>query len=572
MNPKLPSFQRFSEKSINFRKTKQSNPLLRIYLLPVFVILIFLILLARLFQLTIVKGSYYRFLAENNRLREIEIEAPRGKILDRKNFTLAYSTTENEKTKRIYNDAVVFAHLIGYRQLASEEDLKNDLCSTRIKLNDKIGKEGVEKIYDCQLRGKKGKKLIEVDAEGKYLKTVTLVPPTEGKSIRLSVDGELQKKAYQLIAEKKAVIVASKPQTGEILILSSSPSYDTQAFEDNNQSVIKNFLEDKNQPLFNRATRGTYPPGSTIKPLLAAAALEEKAIDEHFSIEDTGTIKVGPLTFGNWYFLQYGKTEGMIDVVKAIRRSNDIFFYKTGERLGWEKIKNWLEKFGLGKPTGVKLGEEEGLIPSSFWKEEVFHDRWYLGDTYNLSIGQGYILVTPLQLNLATAVFANGGYLCKPKLHKIDQENLPGLTQLRKIETWQVEINKTPECRPIGLSQKTLDLIRKGMKEACSPGGTGWPLFKFKVTQSVKSNSQGGPSSRKSGTQDDTQIMRVACKTGTAESHGKNKPPHAWFTVYAPADKPEIVLTVLVEEGGQGADVAAPIAREILKAYFERRE
>jgi len=569
MNPKLPPFQRFNEKSINFKKNKKSNLDVRIYFLLVVTVSIFLILIARLFQLTIVKGSYYRFLAKNNRLREIEIEAPRGKILDRKGFTLAYSTTEDEKSKRIYNDGVAFAHFIGYRQLASQEDLKNDLCSTRLKLNDKIGKEGVEKIYDCQLRGKKGKKLIEVDAEGKYLKTVTLVPPTEGKPIRLSSDGELQKKAHQLIAEKKAVIVASKPQTGEILILSSSPSYDPQAFEDNNQPVIKNFLEDKNQPLFNRVTRGTYPPGSTIKPLLAAAALEEKVIDEHFSIEDTGTIKAGPLTFGNWYFLQYGKTDGIVDLIKAIRRSNDIFFYKTGERLGREKIKTWLEKFSLGKPTGIKLGEEQGLIPSSFWKEEVFHDRWYLGDTYNLSIGQGYVLVTPLQLNLATAVFANNGYWCKPKLLKIDQENLPGLTQLRKIETWQVEINETPECHPVGLSQKTLDLVREGMKQACSPGGTGWPLFGF----SIKTATEEPPRLDTINNDRTSEVkIPVACKTGTAESHGKNKLPHAWFTVYAPADKAEIVLTVLVEEGGQGSDIAAPIAKEILKSYFERRE
>jgi penicillin-binding protein 2 len=188
------------------------------------------------------------------------------------------------------------------------------------------------------------------------------------------------------------------------------------------------------------------------------------------------------------------------------------------------------------------LGEEEGLIPSSFWKQETFADRWYLGDTYNLSIGQGYVLVTPLQLNLATAVFANGGYLCKPKLLK----------------------DEIPECKSLGLSKKTLDLIGQGMKQACSPGGTGWPLFKFKVQSSkFKVENQ---------EKVEEQEIQTACKTGTAESHDKTKLPYAWFTVFAPFEKPEIVLTVLIEEAGQGSDIAGPIAREILKSYFERKE
>lgn len=565
MNPKLPPFQRFNEKSINFKKNKGSDPVLRVYLLPIFAVIVFLILLLRLFQLTIVKGAYYRYLAENNRIREIDIEAPRGKILDRKGFMLAYSTPiksgstqSGEKTKRIYNDGEVLSHLIGYRQLASVEDLKNDLCETRLKLNDKIGQEGVEKIYDCQLRGKKGKKLVEVDIRGKYRKTITLLPPQEGKTIRLSLDLELQKKAYELIIGKKAAIVATKSQTGEILILVSSPSFNPQDFEENNQSAIKVYLEDKDKPLFNRVTKGSYPPGSTIKPVIASGALEEKVIDENSQVEDTGVITAGPATYGNWYFLQYGKTEGTVDIVKAIRRSNDIFFYKTGERLGEEKIKIWLEKFGFGKKTGIKLDEEEGLIPSSFWKQEIFSDRWYLGDTYNLSIGQGYILVTPLQLNLATAVFASGGYLCKPKLLK----------------------DEAPECKSLGLSKKTLNLIGEGMKQACSSGGTGWPLFNFSVKQTSaekparidKLNERTAAVLEASPSGTAAVKIQTACKTGTAELPGKSKLPHAWFTVFAPFKEPEIVLTVLVEEAGEGSNVAAPIAKEILKSYFERRE
>lgn len=543
MKAKLSPFQRFSDQPINFKKNWPADFNWRLSLLPVLVGVMFLILILRLFQLTIVKGSYFRHLSENNRLRQIEIEPRRGKILDRKGFIIASSQPKDKTSQRIYHEGEKIAHLIGYRQLASKEDFKNDLCPNRLKLNDKIGKEGVEKIFDCQLRGKKGKKLIEVDASGKYLKTISLIPAKEGKTIQLSVDWELTKKSFELIKDKKGAIVATKPQTGEVLVLVSSPSFDPQDFEDNHQSVISRYLKDKNQPLFNRATKGTYPPGSTIKPLIAAAGLEEKVIDEHFQIEDTGVIKAGPLTFGNWYFLEYGKTEGLVDVVKAIRRSNDIFFYKTGERLGEKKIKTWLEKFGWGKPSGIGLDEEEGLIPSSFWKQETIGERWYLGDTYNLSIGQGYILVTPLQVNLATAVFANGGYLCQPRLLKVKN-------------------GQQTNCQKLPLSSKTLRLIREGMKQACSPGGTGWPLFNFSIRTVLKKDS---PSKGLS-------LVQTGCKTGTAESYGKNKAPHAWFTVFAPFDKPEIVLTVLVENGGQGSDVAAPIAKEILKSYFERTQ
>ena len=261
--------------------------------------------------------------------------------------------------------------------------------------------------------------------------------------------------------------------------------------------------------------------------------MEEEKIDAKTEFEDTGVLKAGPLEFGNWYFLQYGKTDGMVDIIKGIRRSNDIFFYKTGELLTPEKIKKWGETLGYGSITRIGVTESDGLIPSPFWKEEKIRDRWYLGDTYNLSIGQGYLLVTPLQVNMTTAVFANGGYLCKPELLKVQslKSNPPAGGQ---------------NCKKLPISDKTLQLIRQGMKEACSAGGTGWPLFDFQP--------------------------KVACKTGTAESHGNNADPHAWFTVFAPFENPEIALTVLVENSGQGSDIAAPIAKEILKMYFERKE
>jgi len=533
-----------SDSKIFFSQRKKNSPFLLLFGLIFIIISGFLIVLIRLFQITIVKGNYYQKLSEKNRMKELYLEAPRGKIFDRKGLLIAESlnpdfnkNTDWIESQRLYNEKEAVSHLIGFVQIADKNDLKNDHCLPKLKLGDKIGKKGVEKLFDCQLRGVTGKKIIEVNALGKHQKTLGLIKPQVGKSIVLSVDLELQKKAYQLIKDKKGAIVATKPQTGEILVLVSSPSF--------NPENIRPSLEDKDKPLLNRATEGLYPPGSIFKLIVAVAGLEEKKIIEKTEFEDKGILEAGPLKFGNWYFLQYGKTEGMVNVVKAVQRSNDIFFYQAGALTGPEKIKLWAERFGYGKTFDNFLTEQSaGQIPSPFWKKEVFNQDWYLGDTYNLSIGQGETLVNPLQVNLATAVFSNNGYLCQPQLLKI--KNQP----TEKVN---------PNCKKIFLSQKTLELVREGMKRACFTGGTGWPLFDFRVKDQSQEKKQ-------------TRLIQTGCKTGTAESQSKDHLPHAWITVFAPYESPEIVLTVLVENGGQGSDVAGPIAREVLKVYFEKEE
>lgn len=533
---RLPFFQKGDSKGLHFFRSNNQS-VKNVFFIYITIIFLFLIILfMRLFQLTIVKGSYYRTLSEQNRLREIVIEAPRGEIVDRKGFVIAQNLKPdiNQKliiSKRVYQSPEAVAPFIGYRQIADVNDLKNDTCQYKLQLGSRTGKKGIEKLFDCELRGRSGKKLVEVDAQGRYLKTVDVLLPIQGDKIQLALDFELQKKAYELVKDVKAAIIVTNPKTGEILTSVSSPSFNSQDFEDNSSNNIQSYLTDKNNPLFNRVTEGTYPPGSIFKLVVATAGLEEKAIDEKTEIEDKGSIKAGAATFGNWYFLQYGKVEGMVNIVKAIRRSNDIFFYKVGEKTGVEKIKKWSDLFGLGKHTEIGLDEAEGMIPSTFWKKEVLKENWYLGDTYNLSIGQGYVGTTPLQMALVADVFANGGYLCKP--------------QLLKVGTGK------SKCKKLPISQKTIDLIREGMKQACSTGGTGWPLFGF-VAGKTK--------------------IQVACKTGTAESHAVSGMPHAWITAFAPYDNPEIAVTILIEEGGQGSDVAGPIAKEILKSYFERSQ
>jgi len=546
---KLPFLQKGDSKGLHFFTSNNQIVENAFYIYIAFIFLFLIVLFLRLFQLTIVKGNYYRTLSEQNRLREINIEAPRGKIIDRKGFVMAQNLDPdiNQKiepgllnndqkiiSKRIYKDPEAIAPLIGYRQIADQSDLKEDTCQNKLQLGNRTGKKGVEKLFDCQLRGRSGKKLVEIDAQGRYLKTVDVIPPTPGETIQLALDFELQKKSYELIKNVKAAIIVTNPMTGEILTSVSSPSFNSQDFEDNASSNIQSYLIDKNNPLFNRVTEATYPPGSIFKLVVATAGLEEKSIDEKTEIEDKGSIKAGAATFGNWYFLQYGKVDGMVDVIKAIKRSNDIFFYKVGESTGVEKIKLWSDIFGLGKHTEIGLDEAEGIIPSTFWKKEVLKENWYLGDTYNLSIGQGYVGTSPLQMAMVADVFANGGYLCKPELQKIKNPE-----------------SKIKNCKKLPISDKTISLIREGMKQACSTGGTGWPLFDFTVGKNK---------------------IQTACKTGTAESHAKSGMPHAWITAFAPYDKPEISVTILVEEGGQGSDVAGPIAKEILKAYFERSQ
>lgn len=552
---KLPYFQRGDTQGMGFSNHSDKFSEITFFGMLIFIGSFLIILILKLFQLTIVKGQYYRSLSENNRIKEFVIEPQRGEILDRKGFVIAknlkpnieegfdQSIKNNDRivSSRIYNESEAVAPLIGYRQLADKKDLKLDNCLFKIALGDKIGKKGVEKLFDCDLKGQSGKKLVETDAHGKFLRTINIIPPINGKNIQLALDLELQKKAYDLLKGKKGAIIASIPKTGEILTIASSPSFNPENFE--NGSDVAKYFSDQEKPLFNRASEGVYPPGSLFKLITATAALEEKIITEKTEFEDKGTIKAGSLSFGNWYFLQYGKTDGMVDVIKAIKRSNDIFFYLIGEKTGVGKIKKWSEIFGLGKKTNIGIDEAEGLIPSVFWKEATLHDRWYTGDTYNLSIGQGYLGTTPLQMNMVTSVFANNGYYCKPLLQKVNSSK-------------NQASNEKVSCHKLPVSQKTLDLIREGMKQACSTGGTGWPLFDFKVNSTRFKNGE----------------IQTACKTGTAESHAKSGMPHAWISVYAPYENPEIVITVLIEEGGQGSDVAGPIAKELLKTYFERNQ
>lgn len=402
------------------------------------------ILLARLVSLTLVEGIRYKTLASENRIREIKIDAPRGIIYDRAGNILVRNTpvfkksnteiffekkpssASGEFTEGIVRDYIygsLFAHVVGFTGEVSEKETQNS--GTYIyKLGDIIGKSGIEKSYDEILRGIDGKELVEVDATGSKVRVMGRLSPKSGNNLNVTLDLKLQQVAFDALKDKKGAVVATKPATGEVLVLYSSPSFDPNNFI--RGIGLDEILQNEDErPLFNRAIGGTYPPGSTFKIITAIAALESGSIDKNTEIEDTGVITVGAFSFGNWYFSRYGRKEGMLNIVGALRRSNDIFFYKIGELTGIDTIASWARKMGVEKVTGIDIeGEVTGVMPDREWVKRVWSENWYLGNTYHVAIGQGDILATPIQVNAWTNVIANNGRLCKPYLAKIQNSKV----------------------------------------------------------------------------------------------------------------------------------------------------
>jgi penicillin-binding protein 2 len=511
------------------------------------------LLTAAVFKLAVIQHGYYYGLARENRIYEGVIPAGRGEIVDRKGRVIAKSIYQYFRKdgdskiyegfgdfegykfegkdlaydlKRKYPYGESLGLISGYVNKVNMDDIKEaGICEGKLDVMDVIGRGGVEGFLDCQLRGKDGKRLVEVDAKGKYIRELGRQEPVVGETVQLSIDAYWQDRIYKMLGGRKAVVIMSDPKSGEVLAMVSSPAFDPNVFSYEPDSArVESYLKDsENLPLLNRAIAARYHPGSVFKIVMATAGLESGVINAETLIEDTGVIRVGDYSYSNWQWTRNGGTDGMVNVVKALKRSNDIFFYKLGEGLGVDRIHDWAWDYGYGQKTGVELvGEVEGIVPNEKWKIETKGEKWYLGNTYHLSIGQGDLSVTPLQVNQMTNVIANGGKRCPLSI-------LKG--------------GKTGECREMGIGKANLDLIVEGMKEACHTGGTAWPLFNFKT--------------------------QLACKTGTAEVGDGSKDTHAWLTAFAPAEDPQITITVMVERGGEGSDTAAPIVGDILKEWFE---
>jgi penicillin-binding protein 2 len=538
----------------------------------IIIIICFFGIFIRLFHLQVVRGDEMKKLADGNRVQIKVIHAPRGVIYDRNGKVLAanapgFRLTNPESKKiryisreealelevkkdplaanlevdslRFYPGADKTAHILGYIGEISPEQLETEKYKN-YKSGDVIGQSGIEYVYEEYLRGSDGGEIIEIDSKGKKIRTIREIPPVPGQNLYLSIDNDLQILTFNKlkeVADKSgsccAAAIVQNPTTGEILADVSIPSFDSNIFTQSlsGDSVLE-ILTAENSPVLNRSIGGTYPPGSTYKIISSLAALDSGKVKPDTIFEDTGEIFLGPFRFTNWYFTQYGRKEGPVDLVKALKRSNDTYYYRVGELIGEEIIGEWSKKLGIGKTLGIDLpGEQTGLVPDGKWKQETLGEVWYPGDTLHMSIGQGFILTTPLQVLAFTSFIAADGVIYQPHLAlKITGE---GDQIIKEFE---------PKVLAENLATKEqIDIIKKGLEEVPKDGGTAWPFFTFPIL--------------------------TAGKTGTAE-YGDAEKTHAWYTGYAPADDPKITATVLIEGGGEGSSVASPVVKEIFRWFL----
>ncbi len=571
----------------------------KIVIISYIIAVVFIFLALRLWQLQILQGNEYRRLSEANMLRIVTIPAPRGIIFDRngiplvKNLPYFFASIipdEFDKSKidilskvlnvpeeeilaklnkpelspfipvrlkqgltyneiaflearrsdlpgliieveisREYIHGDVGSHVIGYLGKLTPSQVK-DPAYKDVPPDTFIGQWGVEKYFDNSLRGMPGKRIIEVNALGRELRLLQEKPPVKGQDVKLSIDINFQREAERAFGDKTGSLVAIKPDTGEILGMISKPSFDPNLFTKGISSEKwLSITTDKRNPLLNRSIQSQYPPGSTFKIITAVAGLEEGVIAPDAEVECRGEINYGSRRFGCWKKTGHGP----VSLHRAIVESCDVYFYEAGKRLGIDKIYAYATGFGLGEKTGLEFGRErQGLIPNTKWKMENKKQPWYLGETVNAAIGQGHVAVTPLQLALMTGTFANGGTLYKPLLIKDAQPVIAGKAKMK------------PE---------TFASVKSGLWGVVNePSGTGWLAKSYLTTVAGKTGT--------------AQV--VAMKSGYRPLAEKYQ-DHAWFIAFAPVEKPEIAMAVLVEHGGHGGGAAAPIAKTAIESYMK---
>lgn len=544
----------------------------RITVIYIVCIILFFIIFLRTVKLQIIEGKENRELADGNRIQIKVIHAPRGVIFDRNGKILATNSPAfrlfDQSTKkaklisreqalelevknnprsadleidnvRTYPMGEKLAHVVGYVGEISQEQLR-DPEFKNYHLGDRIGKSGVEAEYEKLLRGIDGGEIIEVDSIGQKVRTLRTNVPIPGQNIYLTLESDLQDKIYELSKETLSKVgslsgaaVAMDPGSGQVLALISFPSFDPNIFTKlEGEGAISEVFSDPSSPVLNRAIGGVYPPGSTFKIVSALAALSSGKFTRDTEVVDNGVIYLGTFKFTNWYFNQYGRVEGPVNLIKAIKRSTDTYFYQVGEVLGEKALAEWAAKLNLGRNLGIDLpGEVNGLVPDDNWKEKTFDLPWYPGDTLHMAIGQGFVLATPLQILGITSFIASDGILYKPQLLlKVEREK-------QVVQEFKPKILLSKIADP-----KWVSIIKQGLTEVPKSGGTAWPFFTFPIPT-------GG-------------------KTGTAEYGDPKDRTHAWYTSFAPSNDPKIVMTVLVEGGGEGSNVSAPIVKETYRWFF----
>ena len=571
--------------------------------------LLLMVIIARLYYLQVYQADRYKTLADENRISTRLLVPPRGIIFDRNGVTIAsnqqnfqalivaeqapnvqetldafkkimpLSEAEEERIKkdlkrnrsfvpikirdnlsweevsriqlnapdlpgividegltRYYPFGAGMAHILGYVSSVSDKDVKDDPLLEVPGF--KIGKSGIEKYLEKALRGESGNLKLEVNAYGRIMKEIERVDGIPGKDVQLTIDSRLQQKAFELFGEESGAAVLLDVHTGEFLAFVAAPSFDpkmmTQGLSTEDWNAL---LHNERNPLTDKAISGQYSPGSTFKMIVALAALEAGVIKP-----ETRTYCAGKMFLGNHAFHCWKKEgHGHLNVVEALKHSCDIFFYETAQKLGFEKIADMARRFGLGSKINIGLeNEKAGLIPDKEWKLRRFGEPWQQGESLISGIGQGYILTTPLQLATMTARLVNGGYEIKPTFLKVSD-------------------GEKSKIRKIDVSPTNLELIKEGMYAVVNkPGGTAW-----RSQFDYHGQRMGG----KTGT---TQVRRITMKERREGIKKESELPwrlrnHALFVGYAPHDNPKYAVAVLVEHGGGGSSVAAPLAGKILR-------
>jgi penicillin-binding protein 2 len=584
------------------------------------IILVFLaVLIARLWFLQVRNGPDYEQLANNNRVRMRDIVAPRGNVLDQKgrvlvtnrpSFNIVWTKEDAPDPEKVIKqlakildtdisvlldrirkaadnprhipirlkediDWNVLAYIennryelpgisievlpfrnyffdglaslnIGYLGEINKQELE-ERQDENYQVGDQLGKTGLEKLYEEELRGEKGRLYVEVDAHGFEQRRLRGLEPLPGNDLQLTIDLELQKISETAMEGKAGAVVALEVGTGKVLALASTPSLKLEEFLGGiSLNAWNELLNDPLHPLVNKAIMGLYPPGSTYKMIPAIAGITEREITPETVFYCSGSLKFGNRTYGCW---KRGG-HGAVDLHRALAESCDVYFYMVGQKLGVDTLARYAESFGLGHLTGIELeNEKSGLIPTSDWKRTRYKEAWQKGETLSIVIGQGFNLTTPLQICKMTAAIANGGTLYRPQL-------------IQAIYDPEGEIlhSFSPAVAGEALgSERTFKLVQKALVAAVnSKHGTGSAAKMEDITVAGKTGT--------------AQVIRLSQYKGVDEDQIPYKyRDHAWFTCYAPAEKPEIAVTVLVEHGSHGGSAAGPIAKTVLEAYFQNK-
>jgi penicillin-binding protein 2 len=608
----LTDIKKLEEDDINTLKK-------RIDIVTLVIIAFLAILIARLWFLQIRNGTEYEQLANNNRVRMRDKVAPRGNIYDhndrllvtnRPSFNIVWSkedAPEPEKViksiarivdeditvllerirqaadnprhipirlkedidwdilayiennryelpgisievlpRRDYLYPGLASHSIGHLGEINKQELANR-PDENYQVGDQIGKTGLENLFEIPLRGEKGRLYVEVDAHGFEQKRLEGLEPLPGDDIRLTIDLPLQQTAEKALADDAGAVVAMDINSGRILTLASSPNLNLEEFLGGISTTAWNkLLDDPQHPLVNKAIMGQYPPGSTYKIVTALAGLSEKVITPETVFNCSGSLKFGNRSYGCWKRGGHGN----VNLHRALTESCDVYFYMVGQKLGVDTLARYANSLGLGTETGIELEHEKGgLIPTSEWKRMKYNEPWQPGETLSVAIGQGFNLTTPLQICRMTAAVANGGTLYQPQL--IDRISDPEGEVLKSFAPIK-------EGNVLG-SPATLELIREGLTAAVNDKhGTGSEARLDEITVAGKTGT--------------AQVIRLArFKEVDEEKIPYQYRDHAWFTCFAPAEKPEIAVTVLVEHGSHGGSAAAPIAKAMLTTYFGKK-